>query len=77
MAERLRQQLTTLRDAQSQQQRSSQERLAALQARLQSLASRVVQTPSYDSAMSSSDEHSNLRHASSKTVQGTAASTVM
>ena len=44
MAERMRQQLATLREAQSQQQRSSQERLAALQAHLQSLASRVVCT---------------------------------
>ena len=42
LAERLRQQLATLRDAQSRQQRSSQERLQALQAHLQSLASRVV-----------------------------------
>lgn len=42
LAERLRSQLVTLRDAQSRQQRSSQERLAALQAHLQSLASRVV-----------------------------------
>lgn len=47
LAERLRQQLITLRDAQSRQQRSSQERLSALQARLQSLASRVVRTSSY------------------------------
>ena len=42
LAERLRQQLTMLRDAQTRQQRSSQERLSALQAHLQSLASRVV-----------------------------------
>ena len=42
LAEQLRQQLTALQDAQSRQQRSSQERLAALQAHLQSLASSVV-----------------------------------
>ncbi len=47
LAERLRQQLATLRDAQSQQQRSSQERLQALQTHLQSLASRVVRTYLY------------------------------
>ncbi len=46
LAERLRQQLTTLRDAQTRQQRSSQERLSALQAHLQSLASRVVRLSS-------------------------------
>ena len=42
LAEQLRQQLTALQDAQSRQQRSSQERLATLQAHLQSLASSVV-----------------------------------
>ena len=46
LAEKLRSQLSSLRDAQSRQQRSSQERLSALQAHLQSLASRVVRPES-------------------------------
>ena len=46
LAEKLRSQLSSLRDAQSRQQRSSQARLSALQAHLQSLASRVVRSES-------------------------------
>jgi hypothetical protein len=42
LAARLRAQLSGLREAQSSQQRSAQERLSALQAHLQSLAARVV-----------------------------------
>ena len=42
LAARLRSQLTGLREAQSSQQRSAQERLSTLQAHLQSLAARVV-----------------------------------
>lgn len=42
LAARLRAQLDGLREAQTSQQRSAQERLSALQAHLQSLASRVV-----------------------------------
>ncbi len=44
LAARLRAQLNGLREAQTSQQRSAQERLSALQAHLQSLASRVVGT---------------------------------
>ena len=51
LAEKLRSQLGTLRDAQSRQQRSSQERLSALQAHLQSLASRVVRLESHTDLM--------------------------
>ena len=42
LAKQLRQQLIALQDAQSRQQRSSQRRLSALQAHLQSLAPSVV-----------------------------------
>jgi len=42
LASKLRSQLASLRDVQSSQQRSAQDRLGSLQARLQSLAARVV-----------------------------------